>query len=551
MPIELTEEGSSLVPSCRMKRGGILAFGTLLVVAIIGYFWPFYSQPVAAPACAQPPVVAPQPGLFASTSEFLTNKYRDHSVELLSGAVQIPTESYDDLLMDPKKDPRFKTFGELHAYFKKHFPRASEIVETVNSYGLLYTISGTDADLKPVILMAHQDVVPVNPSSVDQWVHPPYSGYYDGEFVWGRGSLDTKNSLVGILEATESLLVQGWKPTRTILISFGFDEEVSGYRGAKPLAKEIEARYGPDSIHFIVDEGTGLKYVSGALFALPTVAEKGYVDIKLAVETPGGHSSMPPDHTGIGFAAEVVTELENVYPFAPSLPAEHPLVKEISCYAAHAPDVDPATRRKWTAAATNAKKRQALAEEFNQDRWQRGSIVTTQAIDVISGGVKVNALPEVVELTTNYRINMDSSVTALLDRYINIAGSVAKRYGLGLLYGNESMIAPAAMGTLRVEIDRPLEPVSSSPTNGPIWDLLGGLTRHIYEEVLGEGPLFFSPSLIPGNTDTKHYLGLTRNVYRYTPAIQGLGNAHTVNEHVSVDGHIAVVMWYYELLQVL
>lgn len=548
MPIRLFEEDSR--PSC-VNRGIIIAIGSILIFTGYASLWVWRSQlqPLDVLRCAQPPVLAPS-DIYADATQFLSVDYHNHSIGLLSGAIQIPTESYDDLSLDPAEDPRFKALGTFQTYLARHFPRTWMHVEKVNSYGLLFTLPGSDPGLKPVLLMAHQDVVPVNPITLYQWNHPPYSGYYDGEFIWGRGSSDTKNSVIGILEATENLLQQAWQPKQGVLISFGFDEELGGYRGAKSLAEKITSRYGPDSIDFIVDEGTGLSYEFGALFALPATAEKGYVDIKTIVETPGGHSSTPPDHSGIGFAAQVVTELEGTKLFEPSLDKYHPLISELSCFATYSPDVDTHTRKKWLSLASSEDERQSLAKEFSSDRFQRSSIITTQAVDVIGGGVKVNALPEVVEVTTNYRINLDSSVSSVLDRYIEIAALVAKRNGLGLLRNNETLITPTDNGALKVSSRQSLEPVPSSPTSGRIWDLIGGITRHVYEDLLGMGPLYFSPSLISGNTDTRHYLNLTRSIYRYTPMLDTGINIHTVDEHISADGHIALVMWYYEFLQV-
>jgi Gly-Xaa carboxypeptidase len=88
--------------------------------------------------------------------------------------------------------------------------------------------------------MAHQDVVPVEPSTVDQWAHPPYSGHYDGERIWGRGSSDDKSGLIGILATLETLIEHGFKPARGIVLSFGFDEEASGLYGASENAKKLK-----------------------------------------------------------------------------------------------------------------------------------------------------------------------------------------------------------------------------------------------------------------------------------------------------------------------
>jgi Gly-Xaa carboxypeptidase len=110
----------------------------------------------------------------------------------------------------------------------------------VNTYGLIYEWHGTDASLKPLLLMAHQDVVPVDPVTVDQWAHPPYSGHFDGERIWGRGSSDDKSGLIGILATLETLIEHGYKPARSIILSFGFDEESSGTYGAGENAKKLK-----------------------------------------------------------------------------------------------------------------------------------------------------------------------------------------------------------------------------------------------------------------------------------------------------------------------
>ena len=133
----------------------------------------------------------------------------------------------------------------------------SEMCIRDSTYGLLYTWQGSDDKLKPLVLMAHQDVVPVPASTVDAWTHPPFSGHYDGRYIWGRGSSDCKNQLIAEMETVELLLAADFKPKRTIIMSFGFDEEISGRQGAGHLSKFLIDRYGEDSIAAIVDEGAG------------------------------------------------------------------------------------------------------------------------------------------------------------------------------------------------------------------------------------------------------------------------------------------------------
>jgi Gly-Xaa carboxypeptidase len=130
---------------------------------------------------------------------------------------------------------------------------------------LVYIWKGSDDSLKPLLLMAHQDVVPVDPTTVDQWAYPPYSGHYDGEQIWGRGSSDDKSGLVGIMITIETLLEKDFKPTRSIVLSFGFDEEASGVYGAQENAKALLAMYGEDAFALIVDEGGGFDELYGGV----------------------------------------------------------------------------------------------------------------------------------------------------------------------------------------------------------------------------------------------------------------------------------------------
>jgi len=163
--------------------------------------------------------------------------------------------------------------------------------------------------------MAHQDVVPIDDPS--DWTHPPFSGYFDGEWIWGRGSSDCKNVLIGLMSTLEDLLAQDWRPTRTILFAFGYDEESHGWLGAGSIAPVLEEKYGKDSFEFILDEGgMGLQSLGSAaddgeiLYALPGVGEKGSLDLVMELAVPGGHSSVPPAHTGIGIMAEILYEFE-------------------------------------------------------------------------------------------------------------------------------------------------------------------------------------------------------------------------------------------------
>lgn len=486
-------------------------------------------------------------GGFRDSSQFLEEDYVKQSVDFLAGAIKIPTQSFDEMASDPLKDDRFNIFADLHQYLFDTFPLTAENVEKVNTYGLLYTVKGSSSSLKPLILMAHQDVVPVNPETVDQWEHPPFSGFYDGEWMYGRGTIDTKNTLIGILEATESLLGQGWQPERTILISFGFDEEVEGKRGAGKLSSHIEQRYGKNSIEAIVDEGSGVTESYGALFPLVSTAEKGLIDIKYSVEVQGGHSSMPPDHTGIGILADLILKLE-ADPFKPYLDSESVTAQTYSCFAT-APEADDEIRE-IVAHLGDSKYLQKLIDILSADRATRFFIQTSQAVDVISGGVKINALPEHAFVKVDHRVSVDETVQSVWDRGLRHAKGIAQKYDLGLVESGK-VVFDGMMGNLTIDVSDWTETAPKSPTSGKFWDILSGVNKHVFNSVLKyDLPVITAPLVMFGNTDTANYWNLTSSIYRYTPLQESDGaNAHTVNEKIRFRGHLGTVIWYYEFLQ--
>src|SRR2546428_6264899 len=151
----------------------------------------------------------------------------------LAGALRFKTVSYQDSTQFDARE-----FDGFHRYLRATFPRlhAALKLEKVNGYGLLYEWTGADPNLPPIVLLAHQDVVPVEPGTESRWTEPAFEGRIAGGYVWGRGALDDKGSLVGILEAVDHLVAAGTKPPRTVYLPVGHDEEGGGRRGAAHIA---------------------------------------------------------------------------------------------------------------------------------------------------------------------------------------------------------------------------------------------------------------------------------------------------------------------------
>ncbi|KAJ6157562.1 hypothetical protein N7470_005154 [Penicillium chermesinum] len=541
-----------------MKAPSLLTWASLpsafaLNIPLQGFLSPHAETPLPAvkpsgrETCPQAPKVElPNDGLHSSLVFLKDGAFRARQVDRLSRAVQVPT-TVGDYATDPY-DKAFEPF-----------------VEHINRLGLLYTFQGVDTTRKPILFTAHQDVVPIDDPS--DWAHPPFEGHFDGEWLWGRGASDCKNSLIGLLSALEDLVSQGWNPQRTVLLAFGFDEESHGFLGAGSISKFLEERYGKDSIEFLLDEGgMGLSSLGGdsdsaeeILYALPAVGEKGNTDLVLELAVPGGHSSIPPAHTGIGIIAEILYELERQELFTAKLDSSHPTYGKLECQARYSPERDA----------------ESLAEAVSQSRGSRirYTLQTSQAADLISGGVKTNALPEKISAIVNYRVALHQTPDLVRERAVRIISPIAERHNISIIQKypgvpNKPIEHPDRTLTL-YSLSEPLAPAPISPTDplsSKVWARFAGVTRSVFEshpdptkrqsslahgteseEVVESVPrVVVTGDVMTGNTDTRFYWSLTENIYRWSPSREGTAlNIHTVDERVQLDAHLEGIMLYY------
>lgn len=545
----------------RRARLILLCFIPLAILSILKhriYHWiadePQQDVVLSKSSCHQPDALFPSSEsdkLDEMYKHISSAKFKEESINRLSGAVQVPTQSFDDL--GPiGEDPRWDVMYPFAEYLRKIFPLIHEHMtpEIVNTHGLVYTYKGSDEDLKPLLLMSHQDVVPVPNETVSAWTHPPFSGYYDGKAIWGRGASDCKNQLIAVMESMELFLEAGFKPKRSIVLSFGFDEEISGREGAGSLAPFLLERYGEDSFAAIVDEGAGFEKAWDTVFALPGTGEKGYTDVYITVRYPGGHSSIPTDHTSIGILSEIITKVEaEQYPT--HLVDSNPYLGTLECGAAHSENFPNKLKKLLSKRSSSsdicpASKDHLALEAAKQGRSVQYLMQTSQAVDVIKGGIKTNALPERVSVTINHRVNIGSQPEDVWDRLTALVKPVAEKYNLTLHAFDGTEEAPLSISLAAA--DTTLRPAPVTPTDGANahspFAVLAGTTRAVYGE-----DIIVSPGMTTGNTDTRYYWDMTKHIFRFGPGYDpempgGLGNIHTVDEHVSVYSHLGMVKWF-------
>ncbi|KHC35056.1 Gly-Xaa carboxypeptidase [Candida albicans P76055] len=482
----------------------------------------------------------------------------------LLNAVKIPTEIFDGM-ENPQSvkslkelyelDPRWKPFEKFHDYLEKTYPLVHKHLQLkkINKFGLVYTWKGKDTSKKPIMLTAHQDVVPVPHETIDQWTFPPFEGGFDGKYLYGRGVSDCKNLLIALMGTIELLLEEDkFKPQRTIILAFGYDEEAAG-KGAEEISDYLVNKYGPDSILQIIDEGDeGYQEIEGVKLVLPATGEKGHLNSVIDLFTPGGHSSVPPKHTSIGIMSQLITKIEDKE-FSPILTNNNPVLGQLYCLAEHSKILNKSIKRDILKAQIDQNANQRVVEYLSKDAETKYLITTSQAVDIIEGGVKSNALPEHVSVVVNSRIAVEENVNTVVSKLKADILTIADKFNLGLIIDNQEIIEPTEHGYFNYSLIESLEPAPVSPINGESWNIFGGSLRYLYEDLIfpdSNDTFIVAPFLSTGNTDTKSYWDLTRNIYRYQPSIATKNsNIHSIDEKLDFEGHFHIIAFYYYYLQ--
>ena len=314
--------------------------------------------------------------------------------ERLGSAVRFKTISYQD-----HDQIDYREFAAFHQFMRDSFPRvfAALEVETINGYSLLLRWPGSDGALSPVLFTAHMDVVPVEPGTEQDWQHPAFDGVVADGRIYGRGTLDDKVGVMGLLEAAEQLLAAGFSPTRTVYFAFGHDEEISGRQGATAIA----ARMRELGLHFswMVDEGGMLvadnPLLAGKTMAMVNIAEKGYLTLTLRTTGEGGHSSNPPAVSSIGRLANALARIE-AKPFPPRL--VEPVEAMLETLAPHMEQPERLVfENLWLTDGL-------VARNMAKERTTAPFVRTTTALTMFNGGVKENVVPGNAAATVNFRL---------------------------------------------------------------------------------------------------------------------------------------------------
>lgn len=442
------------------------------------------------------------------------------AAQRLSGAVRFATVSFASGA--PIDTAAFLGF---HAFLARSFPLVHRTLsrETVSALSLIYTWRGTDSAAAPVVLMGHMDVVPVPEPNVKDWTHGPFSGDIAEGFVWGRGTLDDKTTVLASLEAIEGLIAQGYRPPRTVYLTFGHDEEVGGRFGARVIVDTLVARGVKPAL--VLDEGgfmaSGVIPGIAGRAAIVGIAEKGYLSLRIRAKAQGGHSSMPTGRTAVGALSRAIAALEaNPFPYS----------------------LDGPTRGMLNALAPYSPfpQRSALANLWITEPFVRRTLRasplgaalmhTTTSPTMLSAGIKDNVLPPEATAVVNFRIRPGETIATVTDRVRGII--------------NDTLIIIEPTDSARVD------PSPVSDITSPAYQLIASTIRGMAPgEVL---PVL--PYLVMGGTDAKYWGPHSTRVFRFLaiPLADGdVARIHGVNERVAVADYASAVGFFSRLLRTL
>jgi carboxypeptidase PM20D1 len=439
------------------------------------------------------------------------------AAQRLSAAIQFRTVSaYEAPQLNADQ------FNALHAHLLAAYPRVHATLkqEVVGDFGLLYTWTGSDPKAPPMLLMAHQDVVPIAPGTEPDWEQPPFSGAVKGGFVWGRGAWDDKGNLISQLEAVESLLAAGFTPKRTVYLAYGADEEVGGQRGAARIAALLKSR--GVKLDFVIDEG--LLITEGVMpgldkpVALVGVAEKGFMSLGIAANAAPGHSSMPPPPGGSAIAriSEALLRLDR----RPMPAAMRGVAREM--FETVAPEMHGfgrvALSNLWLFGPVVQKQLEKMPST-------NAMLRTTTALTVVRAGNKDNVLPGRAEAIVNFRILQGDSV-----------GSVLEYVQQQVTMEGVQVLAP----------QQPVEPSPISPTDSASYRLINRTVRELFPGTV------VAPGLMIGATDSRYFQQVSEHVYRFSPVRakpQDLARFHGTNERISLENLGELIRFYRRLIE--
>ena len=419
------------------------------------------------------------------------------------------------------KDPELlnhEVYDEYLEMLEESFPRVFKECSKhiVNRHSIVLHYELANSKSKPILLTSHIDVVPIEEGTENDWTHPAFDATIADGYLWGRGTLDTKTTGISALEALETILEKGEKPSRPIVIALGHDEEVGGKNGAISICDYFVEQ--GMSFEFLMDEGgvIGTDVLDGVSKPMATIgiAEKGYVDLEIKVGGQGGHASTPPKHTAIGVMSQVVCNLENKQMPLRLADTTKFFVSAIAPYMSGVNKL--ILSNIWLF-------KPVFLRAFSKTNIGNALLRTTTAPTMAKGSDAANVLPQFATVTCNFRIGPGETTDDL------------KQHIKEVNKGIDIDIHP-----IRME-----EPSIVSDLSGSGFNTIASIIKSMTKEAI------IVPYVMLAASDSKHYERVCHKIFRFAPMIvskKDIAAIHNTDERIALSNIEYCGNFYIQLL---